>query len=55
MIQKQLDIFREAWARHSLRTERNRSPRQLWIIELHETATHEEQEEAVTGIDAVSS
>ena len=53
VIQKQLDIFRETWARHSLRTERNRSPRQLWMIG-HETATHEEQEEAVTGIDAVS-
>ena len=54
VIQKQLDIFMEAWARHSLRTERNRSPRQLWIVGLHQTAILDEQEEAVTGIDAVS-
>ena len=53
VIQKQVDTFREAWACHSLRTERNRSPRQLWMLGLHEAATQDQQEAAVTGIDAV--
>lgn len=36
VIQTQLDIFREGWANHSLRTERNRTPLQLWILGLHQ-------------------
>lgn len=49
VIQKQLDIFEEAWARHSLRTERNRSPRQLWMMGLHEAATRDGQEEVTAS------
>lgn len=30
LIQRSLDSFREAWNFHGLRTERNRSPQQLW-------------------------
>lgn len=33
-IQKQLDIFQSGWASHPLRTERNRTPLQLWILGL---------------------
>ena len=35
IIQMQLDLFKQAWACHPLRTERNRSPQQLWILGLH--------------------
>ena len=32
VIQSQLDIFREGWAHHSLRTEHHRTPLQLWLL-----------------------
>ena len=35
VIQNQLDTFREGWAHHPLRTERNRTPIQLWILGLN--------------------
>ena len=54
VIQKQLDVFKEAWACHSLRTEKNRTPRQLWITGLHEANAEAQNDEAVTGIEAVS-
>ena len=50
VIQKQLDIFREAWAHHALRMERNRSPQQLWILGLHAMRLIDEDHAAVTGI-----
>ena len=34
VIQHQLDPFRDGWANHSLRTEQNRTPLQLWIMGL---------------------
>ena len=34
VIQTQLDIFLDGWAHHPLRTERNRTPLQLWILGL---------------------
>uniref|UniRef100_G3Q4Q2 Integrase core domain-containing protein n=1 Tax=Gasterosteus aculeatus TaxID=69293 RepID=G3Q4Q2_GASAC len=30
LVQQSLDSFRDAWNFHGLRTERNRSPQQLW-------------------------
>ena len=54
MIQKQLDLFKQAWACHPLRTERNRSPQQLWILGLHAMSAQDEQNEAVTGTRVVS-
>ena len=30
VIQRQLDLFREGWANHSLRMEHNKTPLQLW-------------------------
>ena len=54
IIQKQLDLFREAWATHPLRTERNRSPLQLWILGLNEVNVEDQVHNAVTGLSAVS-
>ena len=36
IIQKHLDMFQQGWAHHSLRTEHNKSPYQLWITGLCE-------------------
>lgn len=49
VIQKQLDVFRHAWACHPLRTEGNRSPQQLWILGLQAMSTQDHQHEALTG------
>ena len=54
IIQMQLDSFRQAWACHPLRTERNRSPQQLWILGLHSMSTQDHQHAAVTGTRLVS-
>ena len=54
IIQKQLDSFRHAWAHHHLRTERNSSPQQLWILGLQAMNTQDEQHPAVTGTSLVS-
>ena len=53
IIQKQLDSFKQAWACHPLRTERNRSPQQLWILGLHAMSAHDDQYAAVTGMNVV--
>lgn len=45
IIQKQLDVFRQAWACHPLRTERNRSPQQLWILGLQAMSTQDQQQQ----------
>ncbi len=55
IIQQQLDVFRAAWACHALRTERNRTPHQLWVLGLHEANLQDQSQEAVSGIDVVSS
>ncbi len=49
IIQKQLDIFKQAWAHHSLRTEGNRTPQQLWILGLQGMNAIDQDNEAVTG------
>lgn len=50
LIQQQLDLFREGWANHSLRTEHNRTPNQLWIMGLQNMHLHNPNDEAVTGV-----
>ena len=50
IIQKQLDIFKQAWAHHSLRTENSRSPQQLWILGLQATHAIDQDHAAVTGV-----
>lgn len=47
IIQKHLDMFRHGWGRHKLRTERSRTPKQLWILGL---GGEEEDSSAVTGL-----
>ena len=54
LIQKQLDLFKQAWARHPLRTERNRSPLQLWMLGLHAMIVQDQQHPAVSGTTLVS-
>ena len=54
IIQKQIDLVKQAWACHPLRTERNRSQQQLWILGLHATRSQAEQHKAVTGPSVVS-
>ena len=53
VINKQLDLFREAWATHSLRSERSKTPQQLWILGLFARRIEEENDMAVTGTDVV--
>ena len=51
IIQKQLDVFMQAWACHRLRTENNRTPKQLWVLGLQEM---DDSNHAVAGISVVS-
>lgn len=53
-IQKKLDCFREGWANHSLRTERNRTPLQLWITGLHSLHASNPDHTALDGFEMVS-
>ena len=46
VIQRHLDLFRSGWAQHSIRTERSKTPTQLWIAGLHQT----QDEEVITGL-----
>lgn len=48
IIQIHLDIFRRGWAQHKLRTERSRTPMQLWILGLQGA---EENDSAMTGLN----
>ena len=50
VIQKQLDLFREGWAHHKVRTEGNQTPQQLWIVGLNSMASQNPDHAAVTGI-----
>lgn len=54
VIQKQLDIFMQAWGSHPLRTERNQSPKQLWILGMHAMCAENHEDSAVTGMYLVS-
>uniref|UniRef100_A0A1X7VI84 Integrase core domain-containing protein n=1 Tax=Amphimedon queenslandica TaxID=400682 RepID=A0A1X7VI84_AMPQE len=49
VIQRHLDLFRSGWAQHFIRTERSKTPTQLWIAGLHQT----QHEEVVTGLTVV--
>ena len=50
LIQRQFDLFRNGWANHSIRTEHNRTPKQLWLMGLHDMHNQEPDHEAVQGI-----
>ena len=51
IIQSQLDIFREGWAHHLIRTERNRSPMQLWILGLSEMQENNPHSNEVSSVE----
>ena len=51
MIQEKLDSFRLGWCHHSMRTEHNRTPMQLWVSGLLQTNRDIPQH---AGTDAVS-
>ena len=55
IIQKQIDVFRQAWAHHALRTERGKTPQQLWILGMYAQSTVQEDHPAVTGTNTVRS
>ena len=50
VIQTQLDVFREGWTHHRMRTCNNRTPYQMWIQGL---LTTDEENEAVGGVTQV--
>ena len=50
IIQQQLDVFREGWSHHSLRTEGNRTPLQLWILGLQHMHSQDTDNAAVSGL-----
>ena len=49
LIQRHIDMFRHGWAHHSLRTEQNQTPQQLWISGLRNVRDHEDM--AVVGLN----
>lgn len=55
IIQSQLDIFREGWANHSLRTERSRTPLQLWILGLSQMHSQDPNATEICGLHQVHS
>lgn len=51
IIQRHLELFQQGWAHHSLRTEHNKTPQQLWIVGLHQQASEDSDSEAITGLN----
>jgi len=49
-IQNHLDCFREAWCRHPLHTEHNRTPHQLWILGMQRACLEDPTDRVVQGI-----
>ena len=49
IIQKHLDMCRHGWAHHSIRTENNKTPMQLWVLGL--SSIEDENDEALIGLD----
>lgn len=46
VIQRHLDLFRNGWAQHSIRTEHSKTPTQLWIAGLYQS----QHEEVIAGL-----
>ena len=51
LIQQHLDMFRQGWAHHNMRTENNRTPQQMWILGLNNASNENEDDEAVAGLN----
>ncbi len=54
VIQRQLDLFKEGWGHHSLRTEHNRTPLQLFVLGLSHMHSESPGAAPVTGLCDVS-
>ena len=50
-LQEQLDSFRLGWCHHHLRTERNRTPYQLWLLGMHD---QDQESLVIDGLNDVS-
>jgi len=50
-LQEQLDSFRLGWCHHRLRTERNRTPYQLWLLGMHDL---DQESFVIDGLSDVS-
>ena len=48
ILQQHLDLFRQGWAHHHMRTEHNRSPQQLWILDL-QSVPHDDR--TISGLN----
>ena len=53
LIQSQLNIFREGWCNHPLRTEHNRTPHQLWIMGMELAQVDDPTSTAVQGVSSI--
>ena len=51
-IQQQLNLFREGWNHHKMRTCHNKTPMQQWILGLQERLASHSNDSAVTGLYA---
>ena len=52
-IQSHLDIFKEAWCNHPIRTAHNRTPHQLWILGMAQARTNNPGSRAVQGLSEI--
>ena len=52
-IQSHLDIFKEAWCNHPIRTAHNRTPHQLWILGMAQAHTDNPGSRAVQGLSEI--
>ena len=48
-LQQQLDIFKEGWNHHRMRTAHNRTPTQMWLLGLRDYGIEHSSDSAVTG------
>ena len=55
VIQKQLNLFKDGWANHALRTEGNRTPLQLWILGLSQAESQNPRSLEAISVQEVSS
>ena len=51
IIQDQLRTFKEGWAHHSLRTQGNKTPKQLWILGMSHMYSQSPESTEVTGVE----
>ncbi len=53
-IQSQLDLFRDAWCNHPIRTAHNRTPNQLWILGMAQACVEDPGSTAVQGMAEIN-